>query len=82
MKSKWLDNFFNIKFLMAFEEYYYNEKKRIDKINFEGKDIILSKKTECFYHLIEKNKDLENKLIDIAKDVYMTNFKFMTSKKC
>ena len=81
LQSTWLDNFFNIKFLMAFEKYYYNERKLIDKINFEGKDIILSKKTECFYHLIEKNKDLEDKLNDIAKDVYMSNFKFMTSKK-
>ena len=76
LQSTRLDNFFNINFCVAFEEYYYNyynKNKMINKINFEGKDIILSKNTKCFYDLIEKNKDLENKLVDTAKKVYMKN---------
>ena len=76
LQSTRLDNFFNINFCVAFEEYYYNyynKNKMINKINFEGKDITLSKNTKCFYDLIEKNKDLENKLVDTAKKVYMKN---------
>ena len=79
LESKWLDKFFNITFLMAFKKYYYNEGKMIKKIHFEGKDIILSDNTKCFFKLIEKYEDLKEKLIDIAKKVYINNYKFETS---
>ena len=53
-------------------------------INFEGKTINLSKKTETFAHLLIKNKNLKNQMIDLVKNNYLNEYnkskKFITSK--
>ena len=67
--SNWLDKFFDINYLKLFN-YYYNNKKPLNSIFFEGKEIKLSKKTKSFFYLLEKNKNIKNELIKIAESYY------------
>ena len=48
--SKWLENFFNMKYISLFD-YYYNNEKTIN-----GKKIIFSSKTKSFKDLLENKK--------------------------
>ena len=84
-KSEWFSAFLNQKFIDVFINYYYNEEKPLKIINFEGKTINLSKKTETFAHLLIKNKNLKNKMVDVVKNIYLNEYntskKFITSKK-
>ena len=88
LSSKWLKNFFDKNFLEVFEDYYYNNQKPLKFVNFQGKDICISKKTKSFYYLVENNKEQEEKLKDVAKTAYMyennriNNFKFCLHKMC
>ena len=68
-KSDWFNDFFEMKYLTLFQKYYNNNEKLI-KLNFKGKDIILSKKTKSFNDLIKSNLDLEDNLIQVCKDFY------------
>ena len=77
--SNWLNDFFNINYLALFN-YYYNNEKKLNKITFKGKEIILSKKTKSFYDLLEKNKELQKKLIDTAQIVYFNGYKTLIGK--
>ena len=83
-KSGWFSAFLDQKFIDVFINYYYNEEKQLQMINFEGKTINLSKKTETFAHLLIKNKNLKNQMINIVKNIYLNNYnkskKFITSK--
>ena len=83
-KSGWFSAFLDQKFIDVFINYYYNEEKPLQMINFEGKTINLSKKTETFAHLLIKNKNLKNQMIDLVKNIYLNeNYKskkFITSK--
>ena len=54
--------------------YYYNNKKPLNVIFFEGKKIELSKKTKSFYNLLEKNKKNENELIKNAESYYFNEY--------
>ena len=67
--SNWLDKFFNMNYLKLFN-YYYNNRKPLNVILFEGKEIKLSKKTKSFYNLLEKNKSIEKELIRDAESHY------------
>ena len=49
---------------------YYNYKNPLREIFFNGKKITLSK-VNNFYALLQKNKDYEEKLIEVAKAVYL-----------
>lgn len=71
-KSQWLKDFFEQNYVSFFHKYYYNNEKELDTINFNGKEIILSKKTKSFYHLIndQKNKELKKKLIECVESAY------------
>ena len=74
-ESKFIDKFLDMKFLVFFNKFYYSEDKKIDKITFEGKEIILSKNTKSFYNLLKKNENHRNLLIDTAKSVYFNGYK-------
>ena len=67
--SNWLDKFFDMNYLRLFN-YYYNNHKPLTKILFKGKEIKFSKKTKCFYDLLEKNPKDKNDLIDTIKTEY------------
>ena len=73
-ESKFLDNFFNIKYLDFFNKFYFLEGKLINKINFEGKDIVLSKKTKPFYYLLKKKENHKKKIIDCLKSIYFYGY--------
>ena len=69
LKSKWLNDLFEMNYLKLFD-YYYNKEEPLYKIIFENKLILLSSKTKSFYYLLEKNQDLKQEIIDTAKLVY------------
>ena len=57
-------------------------------MNIKGKDILLSSNTKPFSDLINKNKEIENLLINTVKSTYFDgkdgseeNIKFTTLKK-
>ena len=86
--SKLLQNFFNIKYLEFFNDFYFNEEKEINKVVFEGKEILFSKETKNFYHLLKKYENYKTLLINSAKRVYfygydslIRNNSFITFKK-
>lgn len=72
LKSEWLNKFFNMNYLEMFKEYYYQEKQ-ITEINYEGNIIKFNKnnKTETFYDLLNKYKDLKSDLINTVNSVYL-----------
>ena len=87
-RSKKLENFFNIKYLDFFNDFYFNEEKEINKIVFKGIEIPFSKQTKNFYHLLKKYEKYKTLLIDSAKSVYfygydtiIRNNSFVTCKK-
>ena len=57
-------------FLQLFK-YYYNDEKPLNKIYFKEREIFLSPKTKTFYCLLEKNKNLKNEIIEVAKRCYL-----------
>jgi hypothetical protein len=69
LKSKWLNDVFEMNYLKLFD-YYYNKEEPLYKIIFENKEIILSSKTKSFYYLLEKYQDLKQEIIDTTKIVY------------
>ena len=68
--SKLLENFFDIKYLDFFNDFYFNEEKETNKIIFQEKEIPFSKETKNFYHLLKKYENYKTLLIDSAKSVY------------
>ena len=71
-ESKWLKEFFNIKYKEMFQIYFAKKPQpHPHEISIIGKKISLSNNTKCFYHLLEKNKNIENDLISIAENNYL-----------
>ena len=70
--SDWLDKLFQMNWIELFN-YYYNNEKPLNKIIFENKEIFLSYETKSFYFLLKKYKNLRQKIIDIAKNVYLND---------
>lgn len=79
--SKWLEEFFNMKYLSLFR-IYYNNCKPLKQINFNGKNINLSLNTKSFYNLLKKNriKLMRAKIISTAQDAYFDGYKNMDAK--
>ena len=71
--STWLENFFNMNFLVLFN-LYYSKEEPLKVIEYDGEKISLSDKTESFYYLLEKNKDYKKQLSDAAKIVYFNGY--------
>ena len=79
--SKWLEEFFNMKYLSLFR-IYYNNCKPLKQINFNGKNINLSLNTKSFFNLLKKNriKLMRAKIISTAQDAYFDGYKNMDAK--
>jgi hypothetical protein len=79
--SKWLEEFFNMKYLSLFR-IYYNNCKPLRQINFNGKNINLSLNTKSFFNLLKKNriKLMRAKIISTAQDAYFDGYKNMDAK--
>ena len=76
-KEEWIRDFFNKEYIELFKLYFYH-KKGMKTIRINDKDINLSEKTKAFYHLINKNEELESLLQDAVKRGYYKSFKFTT----
>ena len=75
--SQWINNFFNINILELFK-YYYNRERPLNKFEFEGEEINLSKSTKSFYYLLKKYDTIQKELIDTLKRAYFNvNLKSM-----
>ena len=72
-KYKWFNELIN-KNILYFFKIYYNNKKKLKNIFFNGKQIILSKDTQNFYDLLQKYKEYEKKLIEAAESVFLNNY--------
>ena len=68
--SEIIKKYFNMNFVEIFEK-YFNNCNPVSKITINGKDINLSKETKCFYDLINKNRMIQDQLIDYARRVYL-----------
>ena len=79
--SKWIEEFFNMKYLSLFR-IYYNNCKPLKQINFNGKNINLSLNTKSFFNLLKKNriKLMRAKIISTAQDAYFDGYKNMDAK--
>ena len=77
--SQWLNDFYNINCINAFS-IYYNNCKPLKKINFKGKEIVLSPKTKCFNNLLKKNKLLKDIIIRAAQAAYFNGNQNLTEK--
>lgn len=79
--SPWLKSFLDMKYIDAFL-IYYNDELPLKCYVFKNKNIIISKDTQSFFYLKNKNKSLEKELANIAKRVYLDRVnRFMTEKK-
>ena len=72
-KYNWFNELIK-KNILDFFKIYYNNKKKLKNIFFNGKQIILSKDTQNFYDLLQKYKEYEKKLIEVAESVFLNNY--------
>ena len=82
--SKWFKGFLEKKYIDFFHLYYYNKNKPLDIVTINGKIIVVSKKTKSFHHLLNKEKELNDKINDLVKNVYFNGYNkenpFITTK--
>jgi len=71
MEESWLRQIFHIKFSDLFF-YYYNNEQPLKDLTIFGKKLILSKTTESFIALLQKdkNKTMEDKIVEFTKEIY------------
>ena len=80
-KSKWFSEFLKMKYIDVFNLYYYNGEKPLDKMEFKGKTIFISKTTKSFYYLLKKESNLAYKMINIIKRIYLNKTSYIMKKE-
>ena len=70
LKDDWFKKLFGMKFLDLFR-YYYNDKEPFTVILLFDKIITLSKDTKPFFKLIERNKEISQRIIEITEIDYL-----------
>ena len=70
LKDDWFKKLFGMKFLDLFR-YYYNDKEPCNEILLFDKIITLSKDTKPFFKLIERNKEISQRIIEITEIDYL-----------
>ena len=70
LKDVWFKKLFGMKFLDLFR-YYYNDKEPFTEILLFDKIITLSKDTKPFFKLIERNKEISQRIIEITEIDYL-----------
>ena len=83
-RSKLFKDFLEMKYINFFELYYYNKNKPLDIVTINDKTIVVSNKTKSFHHLLNKEKELNDKMNDLVKNVYFNGYNkenpFITTK--
>ena len=80
-KIPWFKKLLELKFLDLFY-YYYNDTKQLKKIFLFEKEITLTKDTKSYYFLLEKNKAIKKKIIEITKYNYIfSNISWIETNK-
>ena len=70
-ESTWLNNFFNLKYIKLFKDYYYIKfNEPLKEIKYNGATINLSNKTESIYYLLKKNESQKEEILKTIKEVY------------
>ena len=70
-ESTWLKNFFNLKYIKLFKDYYYIKfNEPLKEIEYNGRTINLSNKTESIYYLLKKNESQKEEILKTIKEVY------------
>lgn len=67
------DIFFKDLFKMKYSElfyYYYNDNKPLKEISINNK-IIELKKTKTFYELVQENKDIQKRILEVTQKMYI-----------
>lgn len=72
-RSELLKKFFNFNYLKLFK-IYYNNREKLNKITINEKEINLSEKTESFSSIIQKNKEIEEEIIESIKRAYFGGY--------
>ena len=70
LKDDWFKKLFGMKFLDLFR-YYYNDKEPFNEILLFDKIITLSTNTKPFFKLIERNKEISQRIIEITEIDYL-----------
>ena len=82
-KKDFFLDLFKMNYLKLFN-YYYNNNLPLEEIEISKRKIILSKETESFYCLVQKYKDLKEKLlyeVEVYKNPKMKEKKKTIRKK-
>ena len=71
IEESWFRQIFRVKFSDLFF-YYYNNEQPLKDLTIFGKKLILSKTTESFIALLQKdkNKIMEDKIVEYTKEIY------------
>ena len=68
-KDSFFKDLFDMKYLDLFN-YYYNNSKPLTEIVINNRIIKLSTKTKSFYELIQKNKNIKERIIEVVDKFY------------
>lgn len=72
-QSQWLDDFFKLKNIEIFKD-YYNKEEPLKKIEYKTKTIILSEKTKSIIELYRKNYTQKKEIKEIINSIYLNPF--------
>ena len=72
-KDNFFKNLFEMKYLELFD-YYFNNNEPSNKIEINNKKIKLLK-TKLFYELIQKNKEMKERILQVIEKNYKINCK-------
>ena len=69
IEESWLRQIFKIKFSDLFF-YCYNNERPLKELTIFGKKLIFSEATESFFDLLQKDKTMEDKIVEYTKEIY------------
>ena len=74
-----LKNFFDKNYLYIFQKYYCNIKNEKTIVDVDGMKIALSPKTKTLFNLLNKNEKNREKIKNVIKDVYFSEFNYINN---
>ena len=74
-----LKNFFDKNYLYIFQKYYCNIKNEKTIVDVDGMKIAFSPKTKTLFNLLNKNEKNKEKIKNVIKDVYFSEFNYINN---